>query len=72
MSERNYIDDLLAKYGRATERHECSYCHKNFPLVDSNGLEIRVVYGDQMIVKSQGKDTAVTIRYCPMCGRKIR
>lgn len=71
MSERNYIDDLLAKYGRATERHKCSYCYKNFPLVDSKDLEVRIVYSNQMIVKSQGKDTNVPIRYCPMCGRLL-
>lgn len=53
------------------EQDKCRYCTKNFPLVDSKGLEIRLVYGNQMIVKSQGKDTAVSIRYCPMCGRLL-
>lgn len=50
---------------------KCRYCAKKFPLVDSKDLEIRLVYGNQMIVKSQGKDTAVPIRYCPMCGRLL-
>lgn len=54
------------------EQDKCRYCIKKFPLVDSKDLEIRLVYGNQMIVKSQGKDTAVPIRYCPMCGRKLK
>ena len=54
------------------KQDECRYCAKKFPLVDSKDLEIRVVYGNQMIVKYQGKDTVVPIMYCPMCGRKLK
>ncbi len=50
----------------------CPYCERRVPFLDNDGVEMRLVYGNQLYASVQHSKMAfVTINYCPMCGRKL-
>ena len=50
----------------------CPYCTQTMPFMSKNGIELRIVYGNQLFTSDESKQTNITINYCPMCGRKLR
>lgn len=51
----------------------CNYCGRKYPLIDSDLLELRIVYHEQLIAHFNDGSTAAVkqIKYCPMCGRRL-
>ena len=56
--------------------NDCPYCNrrKNFTTLfnDRDYAEVRIVMNDTLFIHQYPKpDTAIKIKYCPMCGRKL-
>ncbi|WP_057874483.1 hypothetical protein [Loigolactobacillus rennini] len=82
---KNYVDELLTKYGRPEPTEtpaepECPYCshfHNDllteFSLGKSKDTMQVDVQGDRLSFRSwdNGELNHVMIEYCPMCGRKL-
>lgn len=60
-----------------TKQHDCPYCNRrrNFTTLfsDQDYAEVRIVMNDTLFIHQYPKpDTAIKIKYCPICGRKLR
>lgn len=53
------------------KREKCPYCTQTMPFMSRKGIELRIVYGNQLFTSDESKQTNITINYCPMCGRKL-
>ncbi|AUV60031.1 hypothetical protein HOS78_gp095 [Lactobacillus phage Bacchae] len=49
----------------------CPYCTQTMPFMSKKGIELRIVYGNQLFTRCESKQINTTINYCPMCGRKL-
>lgn len=82
MSRKNYVDELLTRYGRTIQSPKCPYCQRgndNEPLTD-NDQDYRLTLdmrGDNPKIWSEDvldelNSAFALINYCPICGRELK